>query len=76
MGNKLAARAFARQHGIPVLPGSDKVASLDEAMAIVERIGLPVMMKAAAGGGGRGMKIVTERCALRDAFMTASAGAR
>ena len=76
MGNKLEARAFAREHGIPVLPGSEKVSSIDEALAVVDRIGLPVMMKAAAGGGGRGMKVVTRREDLATAFTAASNEAR
>jgi acetyl-CoA carboxylase, biotin carboxylase subunit len=76
MGNKLEARAFARRHGIPVLPGSEKVTNPEEAIEMIDRIGLPVMMKAAAGGGGRGMKVVTRRGEVRPAFMAASAEAR
>ena len=76
MGNKLRARALARECGVPVLPGSEKSASYDEAAAVAERIGLPVMMKAAAGGGGRGMKIVTNYKDMRLMFAAASAEAR
>ena len=76
MGNKLEARGFARQHGIPVLPGSEKVATFEEAIHVVDRIGVPVMMKAAAGGGGRGMKVVTDRGEVQAAFLAASAEAR
>jgi len=76
MGNKLKARALARQYGLPVLPGSEKVHSYAEAAKIAERIGLPVMLKAAAGGGGRGMKIVTDYSDMQQLFGSASAEAR
>jgi acetyl-CoA carboxylase biotin carboxylase subunit len=76
MGNKLEARALARRSGVPVLPGSEKVASADEALAVADRIGLPVMMKAAAGGGGRGMKVVTRREDMAGMFTAAAAEAR
>src|SRR5690348_6835893 len=76
MGNKLEARAFARERDVPVLPGSEKVATFAEALQVIDRIGLPVMMKAAAGGGGRGMKVVTDRNQVQAAFMAASAEAR
>ena len=72
----LKRAGFARQHGIPVLPGSEKVATFEEAIHVVDRIGVPVMMKAAAGGGGRGMKVVTDRGEVQAAFMAASAEAR
>jgi acetyl-CoA carboxylase biotin carboxylase subunit len=76
MGNKLQAREFAQRHGIPVLAGSEKVSTYQEALEVVEGIGLPVMMKAAAGGGGRGMKVVNEYDEMERAFMAASAEAR
>ncbi len=76
MGNKLQARALARQYGLPILPGSEKVHSYEEAAKAAERIGLPVMMKAAAGGGGRGMKIVTDYKDMQQMFGSASAEAR
>jgi len=76
MGNKLNARSLARQVGLPVVPGSDKVRTHAEAVAAAEHIGLPVMMKAAAGGGGRGMKVVTDRKDMRQIFGSASAEAR
>jgi len=58
LGDKVAAREVAAKAGVPTVPGSDgRVTSLSEAAAIVERIGLPVMIKAAAGGGGRGIRI-------------------
>jgi len=76
MGNKLEARALARQHGVPTLPGSEKVHRYEEAMRIAERIDLPLMLKAAAGGGGRGMKVVRNLDELQGMFTAASAEAR
>jgi len=60
LGNKLVARAMAQKIGIPTLPGSEKVNSFEEVLSVIDQIGFPIMIKAAAGGGGRGMKIVTE----------------
>ena len=58
LGDKVAARQVAAKAGVPTVPGSDgRVSDLEEAAAIVERIGFPVMIKAAAGGGGRGIRI-------------------
>jgi acetyl-CoA carboxylase, biotin carboxylase subunit len=76
MGNKLQARMLARECGIPVLPGSEKVHTYGEAAVLAEQIGLPVMMKAAAGGGGRGMKIVRNYKEMQQIFAAASAEAR
>jgi acetyl-CoA carboxylase biotin carboxylase subunit len=75
MGNKIAARMLAREAGVPTLPGSEKISSAAEAVEVAERIGYPVMMKAAAGGGGRGMKVVYEPSELPDVFAAASAEA-
>jgi acetyl-CoA carboxylase, biotin carboxylase subunit len=59
MGLKQRARAVMEEHGVPILPGSKGVlSSVDEALSLAGKIGLPVMLKAAAGGGGRGMRIV------------------
>jgi acetyl-CoA carboxylase, biotin carboxylase subunit len=60
MGDKIRARAAMAEAGVPTLPGSSTIRSEDELRAHAERIGLPIILKAAAGGGGRGMKIVSE----------------
>ena len=76
MGNKVRAREAAKEAGLPLLPGSAGVLkSPAEAQAEADRIGYPVILKAAAGGGGRGMKIVRDRGAVPQAFATASAEA-
>ncbi len=75
MGNKLLARRIAQASGIPVIPGSGELANVDEALHAAREVGLPVMLKAAAGGGGRGMKVVSNEGDLRSAFQVASAEA-
>jgi acetyl-CoA carboxylase, biotin carboxylase subunit len=76
MGNKVTAREEMAKAGLPLLPGSPgPVRDAAEAEAIAKKIGVPVMLKAAAGGGGRGMKIVRDLTAVRAAFATASAEA-
>ncbi len=71
MGNKLLARSMVQSFGVPVVPGSGEVADFDRALAVAGEIGVPVLIKAAAGGGGKGMKIVTEPGALKGALETA-----
>ena len=61
MGDKVAARRAMAEAGVPILPGSHAIESDSQALAEVDRIGLPVIIKAAGGGGGRGMKIIEER---------------
>jgi len=77
MGNKLVARKLAKDCGVPVLSGSEKVDTYEEVLKIIEDIGFPVILKAAAGGGGRGMKIIAEKDAdkLPGAFQEAKAEA-
>ena len=59
MGDKVSARSIANQAGIPTVPGSDgRIDDLDKAKKIAERVGYPLMIKAAAGGGGKGIRIV------------------
>ncbi len=67
LGDKIAARQIAEQAGVPVLPGSPELTSVDEALAFADRIGYPVMIKAAAGGGGRGIRLVESPEALAGA---------
>ena len=76
MGNKIEARKRAKAFGLPLLPGSEKVFSYQEAAQVAQRVGFPVILKAAAGGGGRGMKIVTEPAQLQRMFESASNEAR
>jgi acetyl-CoA carboxylase biotin carboxylase subunit len=76
MGNKVRARNAAREAGLPLLPGSiGTVKNPQEAETFAREIGFPVILKAAAGGGGKGMKIVREPGALAQAFSTAAAEA-
>lgn len=75
MGNKIQARLLAAQAGVPTLAGSEKIGSADEAVAVAQRVGFPVILKAAAGGGGRGMKVVTDASDLKQTFISASAEA-
>jgi acetyl-CoA carboxylase, biotin carboxylase subunit len=76
MGNKLWARSLAKKFGVPVGAGSEKVQNAKEAAVQAEKIGYPVLLKAAAGGGGRGMKVVAAAALLKTAFETAAAEAR
>ena len=77
MGNKIAARQTAIKAGVPVVPGSDgAVTDLDEAASIAENIGYPVMIKAAAGGGGRGIRIAEDEDSLRRMVPQAKAEAQ
>ncbi|MCS6808808.1 MAG: acetyl-CoA carboxylase biotin carboxylase subunit [Bacteroidota bacterium] len=76
MGNKSVAKETMRAANVPVIPGSKGVVStLEEAQALVGEIGVPVMLKAAAGGGGKGMRLVSSLDALEQAFITARAEA-
>ena len=76
MGDKISAKQTVRDAGIPVVPGSDGgVTSVEAAMAAAESIGFPVLIKAAAGGGGRGMKVAKDREGLAEAVATAQAEA-
>ena len=69
LGDKLAARAAARAAGVPLIPGSDgPVASLAEARAGAKKIGWPVFLKAAAGGGGKGMRLIRSEAELESAW--------
>src|ERR1700750_1238987 len=77
MGDKIEAKKTAKRLGIPVVPGSDgAVTSDDDAMAIAKAIGFPVLVKAAAGGGGRGMKVAQTADDLMMALTTAGNAAK
>ena len=76
MGDKAAARAAATRAGVPVVPGSaGEVTDLDTARAAARDIGYPLMIKASAGGGGRGIRVVEDSAALDNHFRTAQAEA-
>jgi acetyl-CoA carboxylase biotin carboxylase subunit len=76
MGDKVRARALMQEAGVPVLPGTGALGSPEEAVDAAERIGYPVILKASAGGGGRGMKIVRDPSTLPRMVETAQAEAR
>ena len=72
MGDKARARRTMIQAGVPVIPGtSETVTDESRAKALADEIGYPVMIKAAAGGGGRGMRVVTEAGQFADLFRLA-----
>jgi acetyl-CoA carboxylase biotin carboxylase subunit len=72
MGDKALARELVAKAGLPIIPGSDgEVETEDEAVAIAGQIGFPVMIKAAAGGGGRGIRVVEDKVQLRELFHAA-----
>jgi acetyl-CoA carboxylase biotin carboxylase subunit len=72
MGDKNAARVFARKAGLPVTPGSEGIVETeDEAIRIARKISYPVMIKASAGGGGRGMRTAHNEPSLKSAFHSA-----
>ncbi len=76
MGDKALAKETMRKAGVPVIPGSDGVVeTLEEAREIANEIGFPVMLKAAAGGGGKGMRMVMSDDELENAWQTARAEA-
>ena len=77
MGDKIAAKQTMRRLGVPVVPGEDRAIDDDtEAAAVAERLGYPVLIKAAAGGGGRGMKVVESPEAMRGQLLAARAEAQ
>jgi acetyl-CoA carboxylase biotin carboxylase subunit len=75
MGDKDLARKIAEEAGVPIIPGSDVVQNYEEAVTASERVGYPVLLKAAAGGGGRGILIVRTLNDLKTSFDVSSAEA-
>ncbi len=77
MGDKIEAKRIAKKYGLPVIEGSEGgVKSLSEAKSICKEIGYPVLIKAAGGGGGKGMKVVEEENKLESLFITAKSEAK
>ena len=77
MGDKIEAKRIAKKYGLPVIEGSEGgVKSLSEAKSICKEIGYPVLIKAAGGGGGKGMKVVEEEGKLESLFLTAKSEAK
>lgn len=73
MGNKVSAIEAMKKAGVPTVPGSDGAVTEENALAVAKRIGYPIIIKAAAGGGGRGMRVVhTESALLNSLFVTRS----
>ncbi|MCM8746256.1 acetyl-CoA carboxylase biotin carboxylase subunit [Thermomicrobium sp. CFH 73360] len=72
MGDKAEARKLADSVGVPVVPGTPDKVTPDEALTFADRIGFPLMVKAAAGGGGRGIRVVRNRAELEQALEVAA----
>jgi len=69
MGDKIEAKKIMKKFGVPTVPGSEgEVKSESDALTASDEIGYPVLLKASAGGGGRGMKIVNSKKELKDAL--------
>src|SRR3954462_417928 len=72
MGDKVTAKTTVKKLGLPTVPGSEgSVPTIDEATKIANQIGYPVLIKAAAGGGGKGMKVANDAKALPEAYSLA-----
>jgi propionyl-CoA carboxylase alpha chain len=77
MGDKIIANRTAKDAGVPTVPGYwDSIPDPDAALQIAEEIGFPVMLKAAAGGGGKGIRIANDEAELKDAFRLATSEAK
>ncbi len=76
MGDKAKAKSIAKKAGVPTIPGSDGIVSdKEKAVKIAEKLGYPVLIKATAGGGGKGMRIAHTDLTLQNAFLTAQSEA-
>ncbi len=72
-GDKLSAKAAARKAGLPLIPGSKgSIDDVEEAVKVADEVGYPIMLKAAAGGGGKGMRVVEDATQLRRVFSLTS----
>src|SRR2546422_463250 len=72
LGNKNEARKLAQQTGVPIVPGSEGLIKTDaEALKIAHEMGFPVLIKAAAGGGGRGMRVARNDISLQTGLKSA-----
>jgi len=77
MGDKIQAKIIAKKYGLPVIEGSEGgVSDINEAKKIIQNIGFPVLIKAAGGGGGKGMKIVNKEEDFENLFLTAKLEAK
>jgi acetyl-CoA carboxylase, biotin carboxylase subunit len=76
MGDKIAAKEAMAEAGVPLVPGSDGAVDLDQAREVAAEVGFPVLLKASAGGGGRGMRLVESSDELEAAYRTASSEAQ
>ncbi|HSB40047.1 MAG TPA: acetyl-CoA carboxylase biotin carboxylase subunit [Gaiellaceae bacterium] len=72
MGDKVEAKREMRAAGVPLVPGTEDATSVEEARAAAEEVGYPVLLKASAGGGGKGMRLVTDPDGLEAAYGTAA----
>jgi len=77
MGDKIQAKLIAKKYGLPVIEGSEGgVSDINEAKTIIQNIGFPILIKAAGGGGGKGMKIVNKEEEFENLFLTAKLEAK
>jgi propionyl-CoA carboxylase alpha chain/3-methylcrotonyl-CoA carboxylase alpha subunit/acetyl-CoA/propionyl-CoA carboxylase biotin carboxyl carrier protein len=76
MGDKIRSRIFAAEHGVPIAPSAMQDGTLEEFLAKAEAVGFPLLIKASAGGGGKGMKIVRSASELKDQITTAASEAQ
>ena len=76
MGDKIAAKEAMAEAGVPLVPGSDGAVDLEQAREVAFEVGFPVLLKASAGGGGRGMRLVETADELEAAYRTASSEAQ
>jgi acetyl-CoA carboxylase, biotin carboxylase subunit len=75
MGDKISAKQAMRAADVPTVPGTEGATSLADVGAVADEVGYPLLLKASAGGGGKGMRLVHDAAELEDAFQTASAEA-